>query len=375
MPPEASRRAPHADARLHASWPIDRPLPGHGVHPAPDTRPLYLSVMGGPRRRHVLHAVALVVGGIAFAFLVDRLGWTGITRVIVGTGWWFVLIAACDLASVLCDAAGIRCFARAHADVSYWRVFAAQSSGVAINRLTPGHSLGEPIKATMLMEHVPPATAISAIVMFNAATVFLAIAAIVIGVPLTMLAMDLPPRARILVGIAAAVLALFAIALVMLIRRGMLATLIHAARRIRLVGDPRATRWIAAVAETDRNIRELGTPGHRRGLLYVVASRCLNWTGTLVILYSADIPLSPPMVIGALTVGILITWLSNIIPLGLGLADGGNYLLYGALGSSRAAGLDFTMAPGRSARCRSGTAPPRPDARRRTPSRCALRRR
>ena len=299
--------------------------------------------MGRPRRRHVLHGVALAVGGIAFGFLVDRLGWAGIRRVLVGTGWWFLVIAACDLCSVLCDAGGIRCFARAHADVSFWRVFAAQSSGVAINRLTPGHSLGEPIKATMLMEHVPPATAIASIVMFNAATVFLSVAAIVIGVPLTMIAMDLTPRAQVLVAVAATVLAALAIALVVLIRHGMLGTLVHGARRLRIVSAERAVRWTERVAETDRNIRELGTRGHRAGLLFVLASRAFNWTGTILILYVAEIPLSAPIVIGALTVGILITWLSNIIPLGLGLADGGNYLLYGALGSSGAAGLDFTM--------------------------------
>lgn len=321
---------------MSAGWTPWASAAGHAVG-------VRLRAMGRPRRRHVLHAVALLVGGVAFGFLVDRLGWSGIERVIVDTGWWFVVIAACDLCSVLCDAAGIQCFARAHADVSYWRVFAAQSSGVAINRLTPGHSLGEPIKATMLMEHVPAATAISAIVMFNASTVFLSIAAIVLGVPLTMLAMDLPPREQLLVAIAAAVLAILAIGLLFLIKRGMLATLIRGARRIRILGEARASRWTERVAETDRNIRELGQPGHRIGLLWVVASRAFNWTGTVVILYAADIPLSPPIVIGALTVGILITWLSNIIPLGLGLADGGNYLLYGALGSSGAAGLDFTM--------------------------------
>ena len=50
-----------------------------------------------------------------------------------------------------------------------------------------------------------------------------------------------------------------------------------------------------------------------------------------------------PVVIAMLSVGILVTWLSNIIPLGLGIADGTNYVLYGLLGAAPVAGLLFTM--------------------------------
>jgi hypothetical protein len=35
--------------------------------------------------------------------------------------------------------------------------------------------------------------------------------------------------------------------------------------------------------------------------------------------------------------------MSNVIPLGLGIADGTNYALYGVLGSSGPVGLVFTM--------------------------------
>jgi uncharacterized membrane protein YbhN (UPF0104 family) len=44
-----------------------------------------------------------------------------------------------------------------------------------------------------------------------------------------------------------------------------------------------------------------------------------------------------------LSVGILITWVSNVIPLGLGIADGSTYALYGVLGASPDAGLVFSM--------------------------------
>jgi len=62
-----------------------------------------------------------------------------------------------------------------------------------------------------------------------------------------------------------------------------------------------------------------------------------------VLLHAAGIPLTAPLVIATCSVGILITWLSNVIPLGLGIADTGNYVLYGLLGAGPASGLDFTM--------------------------------
>jgi hypothetical protein len=296
-----------------------------------------------PRRRHVLNVAALVVGLVALVVLIERLGWDGMVRAVVETGAWFALIAAIDLASVFCDAGGVYAIIRPLAPISYGRVLAAQASGLAINRLTPGNSLGEPVKMTMLMVHVPEAAAVSAIVMFNVATYVVAVSAIVIGVPLTLLTLDLPSRVDLAVMVVTGLLLLAVIGLVVLARRGALATLIHALRRIRVVSAERSERWIKRMSAIDANVRRFGDAATRRALVFVIASRLLNMAGSIAILVAADIPLTAPLVIGMLSVGILITWLSNVIPLGLGLADGSNYLLYQVLGSSPDAGLDFTM--------------------------------
>lgn len=290
----------------------------------------------------MFNAIVLLVGVAALAVLLHRLGWDGVRQVVVGTGWWFAVIAAIDLASVMCDAAGVRGFC-GQARLGYWRVFAAQASGLAINRLTPGNSMGEPVKVTMLVEHVPVPAAVSAIVMFNLATISIAIAALVVGVPLTFLVLDLPGRAQLAVWIATAGLVVLALLLLVLARRGALATLVTAARRLGVIGEARAAAWRTKVADIDAQVRQFGRPGMRRGIAFVFASRCLNWTGTIVVMIAAGVPLTAPLVIANLSVGILITWLSNVIPLGLGIADGTNYALYGVLGSSGAVGLVFTM--------------------------------
>jgi uncharacterized protein (TIRG00374 family) len=291
----------------------------------------------------VFNIVTLVVGAVAFTFLVGRLGWSGIVDAVVGVGSWFIVMAAIDLASVFCDAGGVYCFVRPLAPISYFRVFAAQASGLAINRLTPGNSLGEPIKVTMLMAHVPEAAAVSSIMMLNFASYIVAMTAIVIGVPLTLLLLDLPSRAEVAVLIATAVMVGVVIGLIVLARRGAVATAIRAVRRIRGISAERAARWETRVAEIDANVRRFGDASTRRALVFVIASRLLNMAGSVVILVAVGIPLTAPLVIGTLSVGLLITWISNVIPLGLGVADGGNYVLYGVLGASRDAGLDFTM--------------------------------
>lgn len=296
-----------------------------------------------PRTRHILHAIALVVGAVALAILIDRLGREGFERAILGTGRWFLVIAAIDLASVFCDAGGIYCFVRPLAKVSYWRVFAAQASGIAINRLTPGNSLGEPIKITMLMAHVPEAAAVSAVVMFNVASYLVAVSAIAVGVVITLLSVDLPGHGGAIVLLVTATMLALVGGLVVLARRGALATLLRVGRALRLLSAARAETWGTRLAEIDANIRHFGDAATRRALLCAAGSRALNMTGALVILIASGTDLTVPLVAGTLSVGILITWISNVVPLGLGLADGGNYALHGVLGGSPGAGLEFAM--------------------------------
>jgi hypothetical protein len=309
-----------------------------------------LGAVPPPRHRasHVFHVLVLLLGGLGLGIAIYQLGWDGMRRVILGTGTWFGLIALVDLLSAGCDAFAIHGFLRPKMTVSYWAVFAAQASGIAVNRLTPGNSLGEPVKVTMLTtRHVPTSLAVSAIVMFNLATIYVGVTVLVIGVPLTALLLDLPHRIAVIVWLATGLLVVLAIASVVLIKRGAVGTLIGAIAGTRLLSKSRAKAWRGKIADIDTRLRDLlgntRTSGLRRGLAGVVASRVLNWCGTITVLHAADIPLTPTLVIATLSVGVIVTWASNIVPLGLGIADGANYVLYGLLGASSSAGLVFTM--------------------------------
>jgi uncharacterized protein (TIRG00374 family) len=299
------------------------------------------------RKKQLFHVAVLIVGGVVLAVIIDQLGWGTIESAIVDTGAWFGVMAAIDLVSAGFDAYAVQAFVAPRVPISYRTAFAAQLSGMAINRLTPGNSLGEPVKVTTLARSVPGHVAVSAIVMFNITTAYVAIAGIVIGVPITLLLLDLPRELEILVWIGTAALIAGAIAIAVIVRRGAVATLIDVLSSTRILSPARATRWHAAIADIDTRLRELGgntrTSGLRRGLVGVVTSRVLNWVGTIVVLHAAAIPLRPVLVVATLSVGLLVQWMSNIIPLGLGIADGTNYALYGLLGASPAAGVVFTI--------------------------------
>ena len=261
-------------------------------------------------------------------------------------GVWFAIIAVIDLLSVCCDAYAIHGYLRPHVVIPYPRVFAAEFSGLAINRVSPMNSLGEPIKMTMLMRDVPGDHAVSAVVMFNLTTTYVALVTIAIGVPISIAMLDLPSQLVTYVWLTLGVLFVSAVALALLVRTGPLTTLIDAATSLRLVSAERATRWRTKVAGIDERLRMLGrlrAPGMARGLAGVVGSRVLNSIGTVLVLHAVGIPLSAPLVIAMLSLGILIGWIANIVPLGLGLAQGGNYVVFSVFGANAASGVVFAF--------------------------------
>jgi hypothetical protein len=296
---------------------------------------------------HVFNIVVLVVGGAALAWMLNKLGWSNVERVLTGVGGWFGVIVALDIAALACEAAAIREFMRPESRmIAYWRVLAAQASGRAINILTPGGALGEATKVTMLVAHVPRGRVVSSIVMINLAAFYLSVAILIVGVPITALLVDLPDQLRVVVWTGLAVLIPLVVALGVLIQRGALGTVLASARRVGLLSPERAERWSAKLADVDRHIRELQsnrTAGTRMGLVFVCAARLCAWSATTVVLYTVGVEVGFTLLIGVFSVGVLIGWISAFVPFGLGVADAGNYALYDVLGAAGAHGVFVTL--------------------------------
>jgi hypothetical protein len=305
---------------------------------------------GKPEKHLASHAFnigVLVVGVIALAWMLDRLGMANVRHVFAGVGSWFFVCVALDIAALACEAAAIHEFMRPEARmVHYWRVLAAQASGRAINILTPGGALGEPAKITMLVSSAPRGRVVSSIVLLNLAGFYLSVAIVIVGVPITALLVDLPHELKLVVWIGLAILVPLVVAIGVLIQRGAVGSVLTVARGLRLLSAERKEKWCARLADVDRHIRELQSshsPGTRGGILLVCAARLCSWSATTLALHAVGVQLHFTLLAGVFSVGVLIGWISAIVPFGLGLADGGNYALFGVLGATGAQGVFVTL--------------------------------
>lgn len=301
---------------------------------------------GSPAAR-IFNLVVFIAGGCALWWMLRNHTWAELRDQLEDVGWWFAAILGLELSSLLCDAAALHAFMRPEARmIPYWRVLGAQSSGRAINVLTPGGALGEATKLAMLVSHAPRARVLSSIVLLNLSQVYLSVTVMLLGIPLTLLLIDLPHGMRVTVGAGVAAIIPLMIGLGVLIHRGAVSTIVATLRRARLVSPDRATRWRARLIEVDRHIRELHknrSAGTWKGILWVLASKLFSWSGAILLLGVIGVPLTGAMILGVLSIGVLITWISAVVPLGLGIADGSNYVLYDLLGATGPQGLLVAM--------------------------------
>ncbi len=295
----------------------------------------------------IFNIAIMLVGGVALWLMVRNLGGDAFYEVLRHVGWWFVVIIALDLVSLFLDAAALNTFMRPEARmISYWRVLGAQASGRAINALTPGGALGEATKLSMLVSRAPKTRVLSSLVLLNLSQFYLSMIIMTLGTPIMFLLVDVPHSLKIMIAITFGVLIPLLIMLGILIRRGAISSLVGLVRRTRIISEERATKWKDRLVGVDRHIRELHrnrSAGTWKGILWVVASKVVSSTSALVLLYFAGLTLSPALVIGTLSVGLIITWVSAIVPMGLGLAEGGNYALYDLVGASGSYGMVMTM--------------------------------
>lgn len=320
-----------------------RPTDPRELAAAPDDEPQH--------ERHIastiFNIVMLVVGGVALWWILRTLSWEELRATLIGVGAWAAVILTLDLISMCMDAAALHAFMRPEARmISYWRVLGAQASGRAINVLTPGGALGEATKLSLLVSHAPRSRVLSSIVLFNLTNIYLSVTVMLIGTPITLLMLDLPRPVKILVAVGLVIIIPAMIALAVIVHRGAVATIVGAIRRLRIISPERAASWKDKLKDVDRHIRELHThrsAGTWKGLIWVGVSKLVFWSSTMLLIYQIGIPLSPVLIIGVLSVGVIVAWSSMIVPMGVGLLEAGNYAMFGLLGATSEQGLLVAM--------------------------------
>lgn len=296
---------------------------------------------------HVFNILVLVGGTIGLGVMMHQLGWDEARDVLVRVGRWAAVIIGLDVLDMVLDAGAIAAFLLpASQRISFWRVFAAQASGRAINIFIPGGVVGEATKVTMLVSCAPKNRVLLAIVLFNLATIYISVAILIIGVPITAYYVDMPHQLAVLVWVGLGLMIAVVIAVGVIVHRGAIHTAMTTLRGLHIISKERAERWGGKLAELDQNLQHLQSgrvPGAKLAVALLIAERAVAWLTTIVVLHAIGVQLHTMLVIGVLCLGVLISWMSAVVPFGLGVQDGSNYALFEMLGSTGELGVLFTL--------------------------------
>lgn len=287
--------------------------------------------------------ISLVIALIAFGVTIWSVGLDALLGHIAKIGWWFVAIIAVEGVVTCLDAAAIHSVAREKGQPGYTQVLFAQIAGRAVNLVTPASTLGEATKASILTGSMGTSRAVSAVLYVALVSGVFQLAVIAVGAPLTALLLPLPFGLRLGLIATAVIAAAIAITIAILVRRGMLASLVALGGRLRLVSRRKRTAWRERLAKIDERLSGAKGDGRGRAIAYVIGSKFLTWANIWLILAATGYYASVGEIAALLSAGVVIGWVSTIVPLGVGVTESGNYALFRALGAPPAVGVALAV--------------------------------
>ena len=304
---------------------------------APDAPP------AGPRWTRWFTIVVTVVALGAMIATVWSVGPRTLYDQLRAIGWWFAVILALEGIATLCDALVLHGFlGPGGRRPGFLRVLEAQVCGHAINIVTP--SLGEATKVTILMRHTDAARAVATVVRFNLAGMAVNLAFILVGAPICAATLPLPTWMSRTLWVGTAIAALIALVMVIVVRAGLVVSLSRVARTVRLISRARFEAWRVRLEALDAATRGQGGLRSWAPALWTLPSKVLVAVGAWLVLYANGDPPGVGVMAALASAGTVITVAANIVPLGLGVSEGGTAVLMAALGESPTLGITMVLA-------------------------------
>ena len=298
-----------------------------------------------PRALTWITRISLVLGVVALAFTVWKVGPAVLITHLETIGPWFAVLVAIELVITVCDAGVVYLMSRGVGAPSFRQVCVAQFAGRAVNSVTPGAALGDALRVSLLARECPPQRIVAAVVFASLGQFVTGLAVIAAGTIATALMFAMPLAAEIsllAVGIATATVV---VGTVLLVRRGMLSVLARIARRLRLISEARHERWRDQLVEIDRHLRGDERDEHRaRAMALVCLSQLLQRGVLWIALLAAGFSLDPAQTVAVISAGVLLTWISALVPMGVGVSEGGNGVLFALIGAPASLGVALAFA-------------------------------
>lgn len=289
--------------------------------------------------------ISIVFGIAGIVLTVWIVGLGAIFDHLRAIGPWFLVLVAVELLSTVFDASAVYLMTRGAGAPSFRDVLVAQFAGRAVNSVTPASNLGEALKVSLLARNCSTGRVIAAVLYTQLAAIVMSLVVIAIGSVATAFMFDVVPVARVALCAAALVSACLAATVVVLVRRGMLATLTGLLARVRIISKARHERWKVRLTDLDRRLQGEVGGEHRGGAIAAIAiSQLLQKALTYGTVMAAGYLLGPGQFLALLSAGVVLGWISTIIPMGLGISEGGNVALFALIGAPTSLGVALALA-------------------------------
>ncbi len=288
---------------------------------------------------------SLGLGAVALVMMISLVGVEPILDHLARIGPWFVGLLAIEATQTMVDAGTVYALSRGPGAPSFRSVCVAQFAGRAVNSVTPGSNLGEALKVSLLARGCPIQRIVAAVLFASLGNALTGLAVVAIGTIATAFLFDLPTAAQLVLVTAGTLAAALVIGTLVLVRRGMLAMIARFARRLRVISQARHDRWRDALDDVDRRLRG-EIHGEHRGIAIVLVvisqllQRVLIWMTLLATGYS----LGGEQLVAVIAAGVLLTWVSTLVPLGVGVAEGGHGMLFALVGAPASLGVALAFA-------------------------------
>ena len=312
--------------------------------------------------------ISLGLGIIALVLTIRDTGLVAIGNYFKRIGWGWFAVVILEIAITTMDATAIRAFLSPESDkVRLRSALLSQLAGRAVNAVTPSGNLGEAVKVSVLVEHVSESRAVATILLYN--VVSFSVELVTVGIAALLMALFLPMPATlrwVLLGLGALVLGL-AVAIYALVRRGVLVSVARLAARIPVPGlafvrgrlwkldrpsgyllsSERLARWEPRLRSVDDKMKlvEGARERDRRfGILMVTLSRMTSMTLSFLLLIAMGEKLTIGFV-ASITVGSFFIYMaSTLVPMGIGINEGGYNMMFRVLGENSAPGVALIIA-------------------------------
>jgi hypothetical protein len=252
-----------------------------------------------------------------------------------------------------------------HTHIKLRSTVLSQLAGRAVNAVMPSGNFGEAVKVSVLTEHVSQSRALSTILLYNVVSFSVELGVVAVATPFMVALVPMPDSLRALMIVAGVVCLALSLGLYVLVQRGMLESAGRLASKIRVPGLGWFRRsvlkragatsrllqdygaWQERLKSVDDKMRMAGGARPRDrwlGILAVLVSRLTSMTLSLVILHAVGEEITLGFIAAYTVGGFAIYMVSSLVPMGLGISEGGNYALFRALGENPARGVTLVLA-------------------------------